>query len=284
MIESPGEGPVNGRSTFWLALIKVANVVSLLSLLPWIAVAFIVLLLLPNQPSADTLRLVVLSYPVAVVAARVASAIALGRSVQLAALMSLLPAFYCFGVWVYSKVETGRQVTANRRDMTEGEVYACLEKRVVKVRADASVWQLEGLANHQETLVGYVTADRKAFRYGSVETDLTACRSAAGRAFLDAYPPVSHLFACADGSRLMLEAYGDGDFVQLVDKRLPDKVFFARVSRGTQVAFVYDANFPGGPHTNDAARRAHTLTCRNEQGRTLLDLYEQGPSEHIDKR
>ena len=169
------------------------------------------------------------------------------------------------------------------RDRTEGNVYPCADGRVVKVRDDGSVWLLARGAMNQESVVGYLSADGKMFRHGGVDADLAACRSAQKIRFLDRYPPVSYVYSCADGSRLSLDAYGDGDFVHLVDQRLPEKALFARVTRGTRVAFVYDGNGVAVPHKDDAARRAHTLTCKKAQGRTLLEVYAPGASEHIPK-
>jgi len=285
LTESRVEGPA-GRASGWLALRSVINILFLLSLLPWAFVLMISFLFMdaPDSSKLHTLQMIILSYPLAVVAARAASGFAAKRDPRLAALLSLLPALYYVVFKAYAALDTGRQEAAIERDRTEGNVYPCADGRVVKVRDDGSVWLLARGAMNPESVVGYLSADGKMFRHGGVDADLSACRSAEKIRFLDRYPPVSYLYSCADGSRLSLDAYGDGDFVHLVDKRLPDKVFFGRVSRGTQFAFVYDPNYPSGPHMDDAARRAHTLTCRNDQGRTLLDLYQPATYERIEKR
>ena len=259
------------------------NILFLLSLLPWAFVLMISFLFMdaPDSSKLHTLQMIILSYPLAVVAARAASGFAARRDPRLAALLSLLPALYYVGFKAYAAVDTGRQEATMQRDRTEGNVYPCADGRVVKVRDDGTVWLLARGAMNQESLVGYLSADGKMFRPGGVEADLAACRSAKKIRFLDRYPPVEYVYSCADGSRLSLDA--DGDFVNLVDKRLPEKALFARVTRGTRVAFVYDGNGVAVPHKDDAARRAHTLTCKNAQGRTLLDVYAPGASEHIPK-
>lgn len=284
MTESQEEGPAV-RASGWLAFRSLINILFLLSLLPW---AFVLMISFVMRPPPDgsllsTLQMILLSYPLAVVAARFASASVVKRDPRLAALLSLLPALYYVAYKTYSAVDAGRQEAVIERDRTEGNVYPCADGRVVKVRDDGSVWLLARGAMNTESVVGYLSADGKMFRPGGTEADLSACRSAEKIRFLDRYPPVSSVYSCADGSRLTLDAYGDGDFVNLVDKRLPEKAFFARVTRGTRVHFVYDDNGVAVPHKDDAARRAHTLTCKNEQGRTLLNVYAPGASEHIPK-
>ena len=289
MAEPRNEGPAGARATVWLALIAVLDVLFLLSLAPWALFVLTSLLFMdapgPFPPSFYVSRAVLWSYPLGVVAAVVASGIAYRRRrPRLAALLSLLPSAYGLAFLALSTAGHVRQAAERERETTAGEVYRCSGERVLKVNDDGSVWQLEGKVARRDSLVGYLTRDRRTFMYGGVEADLSACRSAAGKAFLDAFPAMSHLFACADGSRLRLEADPPGVIVFLVDDELRERVYFGRVSDKARLTFVYNENYVPGPHRDDAARRAHTLTCRDAQGRTLLDLYAPGKSERIEKR
>jgi hypothetical protein len=269
-------------------VIRVVNLLFLLSFLPWTFIAFMVLLIVhvPEPPplGVQIFRALFFSYPIAVILSRFASSQAERRNNQrLALTFSLLPFAWFLAFAVQHAWETRTETVAATQERTEGDVYPCGDGRVVKVRSQGEVWLLEGRPpqNH-ESVVGYLSADGQGFRPGGVEADLSAC-TGGGRRFLDVHRPVSHVYACPDGRELRLDAYGEGDFVHLVGKRLPDKVFFARITRGTRVAFVYDGNSIAIPQKDDAARRALAGTCRNAEGRSLLDVYTPAESEHIPK-